>query len=86
MIGQEVNRRGFYEVLVSTMLTAFRNLGCNMSIKLHFLRSHLYEFSENLRAVSDEQEERFYQDLKTMKHRYQGRWDKMMMANYCWSI
>ena len=49
-----------------------------MSITLHFLHSHLYDFPENLGAVSDEQGERFHQDLNTMEHRYQGRWDKMM--------
>ena len=49
-----------------------------MNIKLHFLHSHLYEFPENLGAVSDEQGKRFHQDPKTMEHRYQGRWDKMM--------
>ena len=57
------------------MLLAFRNLGCNMSIKLHFLYAHLDEFPDNLKAVSDELGERFHQDLKTMEHRYQGRWD-----------
>lgn len=75
-----------YQVLVATMLSAFRDLGCNMSIKLHFLHAHLDEFPGNLGAVSDEQGERFHQDLKTMEHRYQGRWDKVMMADYCWSI
>ena len=75
-----------YEVLVSSMLVAFRNLGCNMSIKVHFLYNHLDKFPPNLGAVSDEQGERFHQDLTTMEKRYQGRWDKNMLADYCWSI
>ena len=66
------------KMLVSTMLTAVQNLGCNMSIKLLFLRSQLYEFPESLGALSDGQRERFHQDFKTMEHLYQGRWDKMM--------
>lgn len=74
-----------YETLVATMLSAFHDLGCNMSVKLHFLYSHLDKFPENQGAVSDEQGERFHQDLKTMEERYQGRWDKHMMAGYCWS-
>ena len=41
---------------------------------------------EDLGAVSDEQGERFHQDLKIMEERYQGRWDVHMMADYCWSI
>jgi hypothetical protein len=31
-----------YAKLVTNMLTAFRNLGCNMSIKMHYLFSHNY--------------------------------------------
>lgn len=75
-----------YEVLVTRMLLAFRDLGCNMSVKLHFLNSHLDQFPQNLGAVSDEQGEHFHQDLMTMEERYQGRWDETMLADYCWSI
>ena len=57
-----------------------------MSIKLHFLHCHLANFPENLGATSDEQGERFHQDLKVIEERYQGRWDVHMMADYCWSI
>ena len=31
----------------------------------------------NLGAVSDEQDERFHQDIATMEERYQGRWDTL---------
>ena len=62
-----------YETLVANMLSAFRNLGCNMSVKLHYLYSHLDRFPENLGAVSDKQGEWFHQDLKTMEECYQGR-------------
>ena len=75
-----------YEILVSKMLFAFRDLGCKMSIKVHFLFSHLDKFLENLGSVSDEQEERFHQDLMTVEERYQGRWNRHMMADYCWNI
>ena len=34
-----------------------------MSIKVHYLKSHLHSFPENLGSVSDEQEERL-QDTK----------------------
>ena len=75
-----------YKLVVKRMLLAFRDLGCNMSIKVHFLNSHLDQFPENLGAVSDEQGERFHQDFMVMYERYQGRWDRNMMADYCWSI
>lgn len=75
-----------YIEIVQQLLESFKKLGCNMSIKVHFLHSHLANFPENLGAVSDEQGERFHQDLKVMEARYQGRWDVSMMADYCWSI
>lgn len=75
-----------YKDLVETLLGSFQQLGCNMSIKVHFLMSHLDEFPANLGDVSDEHGERFHQDIKTMEERYQGRWNVNMMADYCWSI
>ena len=63
------NKASNYEEIVSDLLKNYEALGCNMSIKLHFLHSHLDKFPENLGAVSDEQGERFHQDLKTMEER-----------------
>ena len=57
-----------------------------MSIKVHYLHSHLDNFPNNCDDYSDEQGERFHQDIKTMEERYQGRWDHHMMADYCWSL
>ena len=55
-----------YVEVVEEMPTAYKELQCNMSIKVHFLFCHLDEFPENLGAVSDEQGERFHQDIKVM--------------------
>ena len=57
-----------------------------MSVKVHFLHSHLEYFPENLGALSEEQGERFHQDIKIMKKRYQGRWNVTMIADYCWCL
>ena len=57
-----------------------------MSIKVHFLISHFDLFSESLGAFSDEQRERSHQDISEMEERYQGRWDAVMLTDYCWSI
>ncbi|UYV74137.1 hypothetical protein LAZ67_11002222 [Cordylochernes scorpioides] len=46
-------------------------LGCNMSLKIHFLHSHLDFFPDNLGSVSDEHGERFHQDKSSMEKRYQ---------------
>ena len=75
-----------YSDLVEDMLSNFYKLGCNMSIKVHFLHSHLDHFPENLGDLSEEQGERFHQDIQTMESRYQGRWDTHMMADYCWNL
>ena len=39
------------------MLQKYMILGCNMSLKVHFLHSHLNYFPYNLGAVSEEQGE-----------------------------
>ena len=80
------NKARNYAELVNNMLTAFRNLGCNMSVKMHYLFSHMDRFPKNLGSMSDEQGKRFYQDLKELETRYQGRWDAVMMFDYCWNL
>lgn len=57
-----------------------------MSLKVHFLHSHLDFFPENLGKVNDEHRERFHQDLKFFGQDYQGYWDQAMLGDYCWSI
>lgn len=75
-----------FRKLVSNMLKNFAAQGCLMSLKLHLLDSHLNFFPKNLGDMSDEQGERFHQDILCMEKRYQGRWDAMMMADYCWFL
>ena len=77
------NKARNYAELVNNILTTFRNLGCNMSVKMHYLFSHVDQFPENMGSMSYEQGEKFHQDLKEMETRYQGRWDPVMMADYC---
>lgn len=40
----------------------------------------------NLGDFSEEQGERFHQDLKEMERRYQGYWNAHMLADYCWCL
>lgn len=75
-----------YEQIVADMVKNFGKLGCLMNLKLHFLNSHLDYFPMNLGDYSEEQGERFHQDIKVMERRYQGRWDINMMADYCWTL
>ena len=53
---------------------------------MHFLQSHLDYFPENCGNYSEEQGERFHQDIKMMETRYQGCWDINMLADYCWCL
>ena len=71
---------------VNNLMKSFENLGARMSIKMHFLQSHLDYFPQNCGDYSEEQGERFHQDIKTMEIRYQGRWDINMLADYCWCL
>lgn len=80
------NKDENYEALVQQLLVAYEALGYRMSLKIHFLHSHINFFPENLGDVSDEMGERFHQDIRTMETRYQGRWDPAMMEDYCWSM
>jgi hypothetical protein len=75
-----------YHEIVSDLLTAYKAMGCNMSIKVHFLDSHLDFFPENLGFVSDEHGERFHQDISYMEKRYQCKWSLSVLADYCWIL
>ncbi|GBM17666.1 hypothetical protein AVEN_202829-1 [Araneus ventricosus] len=83
-----------YEDLFGDMVKCFRVIGCNMSytfwillwIKLHVLDSHLNLFPQNLDAISYKHGERFYQDISMFENRFSGRWNRSMIAEYCWSV
>ena len=79
------NKSANRKIIAEELMSVMKDLGCNMTINFHYLHSHLDWFPENLGDVSEEQGERFYQDIKVMEERYQGRWDGNMMADYCWS-
>ena len=68
------------------MLAKLKTMGVNMSIKLHYLHSHLDRFPNNLGDFSEEHGERLHPDIKLIENRYQGRWNRHMMADYCWTI
>ncbi|GBM40050.1 hypothetical protein AVEN_81265-1 [Araneus ventricosus] len=68
------------------MLTAYEAQGCKMSLKVHFLHSHIDCFPENLGTYSEEQGERFHQDVHDIERRHQGQWDINMLADYCWML
>ena len=75
-----------YQDVVQDLLTSYKGMGCNMSLKIHFLESHLHFIPENLGEVSDEHGERFHQNILAMEKRYQGKWTSSMLTDYCWTL
>ena len=75
-----------YQKVVDELMENFQQLGARMSVKMHFLQSHLDYFPENCGDFSEEQGERFHQNIRVMKERYQGRWDVNFLADYCWCL
>ena len=71
-----------YIAVVDDLIKSYHHLGCNMSLKLHFLHSHLPFFPENAGDVSDEHGERFHQDIARMESRYKGKWSPAMLADF----
>ena len=80
------NRCEEYEKEVDELLKNFQKLGARMSVKMHFLRSHLDYFPQNCGDLSEVQGERFHQDIRVMEERDQGRWDVNFLADYCWCL
>ena len=75
-----------YKYSIRNMLERYRLMACNMSLKIHFLHSHIDFFPENLESVSDEHGERFHQDIAVMESRYQGKCSASILTYYCWSL
>jgi len=67
-------------------MDSYEQLGCNMSLKMHFLFSRLDFFPLNCGAVSDKHGERFSQDVLVMEHRYKGKWSAAILGDYCWMM
>jgi len=63
---------GNFRELIQDLVDSYEQLECNMSLKMHFLFSHLDFFPLNCGGVSDEHGESFHQDISVMEHRYKG--------------
>lgn len=72
-----------YRNVVAEVVQSDKAMGCNTSLKMHFLDSHLGFFPENLGAVSDKHGQQLHQAICTMEKRYQGKWSPGMLAGYC---
>ena len=68
------------------MINAYKDLGCNMFLKVHFMDSHLDFVKKSYFDVSDEHGERFHKDIATIEKRYEGKWMPLMLTECCWCI
>jgi len=75
-----------YKSDISKMLSTYRLMGCNMSLKIHYMHSHLNFFPENLGSLSDEHGERFHQDFSHYEKRFGCHQQINLVADFCWSI
>ena len=69
-----------WEKEVLRKVDSFQKLKCLMNLKLRFIDSHVEYVPENLGVYSEEQGERFYQDIEVMEQRYQEKWDENKKA------
>lgn len=69
------NRDPKSKTIVSHMSSKYKDLGCLMSLKIHFLFSHLDYVSENVEAFSEEMGKRFHQDFNQKATLSKYRWD-----------
>ena len=69
--------------VVDELMENFCQIDARMSVKMHFLRSHVDYFLENCGDLSEEQDERFHQDISDTEKRDRGGLDLNFLAGYC---
>ena len=75
-----------YQACIEKLLKSYEDMECRMSLKIHFVHSHLNFFPPNLGAMSDEHGERFHLDITKMESSYQGKWNPGMMGDFYWML
>jgi len=59
--------------MAAALVKSYKAMECNMSLKVHFVDSHLDLFPENLGTVSNVHGERFHQDISIMERPCKGK-------------
>ena len=68
-----------FKDIMEELVNAYEKMGCRMSLKLH---SHIDEFKDSVGDYSEQQGERFHQDVKSFEERYIGQYNENMMGDY----
>ena len=56
-----------YREHVDGLVDAYEKMGCRMSLKVHVLHAHLDELKDNMGDYSEEQDERFHQNVRSFE-------------------
>jgi hypothetical protein len=80
------NKSPNYVEDVGRLMNAMRDMDLRMSPKVHYLNAHLDRFPENVGRMSEEQGERFHQEIKQMEERYFGKASSNILSDYCWTL
>ena len=70
-----------YQACIEKLLKFYEDIGCRMSLKFHFLHSHLNFFPPNVGAVSNEHGERFHQVITKMERQMEPRHDGRLLLD-----
>lgn len=71
--------------LITDINTNFSIIGRRLCRKTHMLHSHLDKFKHNIGAYSEEQGERFHQEIMESERHYQRQYTESMMGTNFWS-
>ena len=69
-----------YSASVQELIASYSAMGCNTSLKFHFL------LPENTGPISDEHGESFHLGISQIEKKCSGKWSPNMLANYCWCL
>jgi hypothetical protein len=68
------------------IITISKAMGCNMSLKIHFLKSHLAFFLRKSRQNQWRTRRKISPRCFGYGKRYQAKWTSSMLADYCWTM
>lgn len=74
------------KIWAKRLVESFEQMGCLMSVKVHYIHNHLDKFPANPSQSSDEMGERAHQDLKLIEKRFAGKNLLNALCEYCWTL
>ena len=75
-----------FRKIVEELADAYEKMGCRMLLKLHVQHCHIDELKDNMGDYSEEQAERFHQDVKSFEKRNKSQYNESMMGECIWNL